>query len=148
MIDPCCAERAGICRDSGWIKEQWLSLRALMNPVVNSFNRTGQFSNRSDAEVEWFSPDEQIRWLYHAVDKNRASPDVVAYAYAALEKSDFQAISRKLEEGSDIDNSLATVSTIIGDRGRERRKRLKRVAIAITTSISCEVDDDDNYDYN
>jgi hypothetical protein len=132
MIDPCCVKRSDIIRDSGWIKEQWLGLRALMNPVLDSFNRSGQFSNHSDAEVEWFSEHEQKRWLYHANNKNRASPDVIAYAYAALEKSDFQAMSRKLEEGSGIDSSIATDSSVVGDRGRERRKRQKRVAIDLT----------------
>lgn len=128
-VNPSDRSRASITRDGAWIKEQWIKLKSYLTAVFADFERSGKQASKGDAEVEWMSESECTRWVYHANNNNRPYPTVVIYAYALMDKSDFDNLGRVLPLGIGRDESVrsaAVGASIDGPSAEAAEKKRKR----------------------
>jgi hypothetical protein len=124
-IDPSDPTRANILRDGAWVKEQWTSLRSLLTPVYYDFDRSGRQSHRDEAEVEWMSPEECQRWVFHSNNKHRKFPTVMCYSYAIMDKLDFEHLGKVMEDGAGKDYSTEGTGSHMDAESRRVKRRRK-----------------------
>jgi hypothetical protein len=57
-INPSNPLRAHIRRDDSWVKDNYLKLRSALKVIFTDFERSGQMTDKSQAEAEWLSEEE------------------------------------------------------------------------------------------
>ena len=128
-LNPTNLNRRNILRNGAWIKEQWINLKTWLTLVLSDFNRSGQHSGRSEADVEWLSDNECRRWVYHSSNNKTAKfPSVLTYAYGTLSKEDFETIGKKMEPGTGRDCGIEDNAKDAGDAREKKRKERKQRA--------------------
>jgi hypothetical protein len=77
-LRPTNLSRRHIVRDDVWLKTQFLGIRTLISGILADFNRSGEMSDKSEADLVWMSPDHQQRWLWHCTAKKRRYAGVMS----------------------------------------------------------------------
>jgi len=126
-LNPCNDARKDNIRDGAWVKRNWTEYRGVMNAIFSDFSRSGNQSSKDEAEVEWMSPTEQARWVYHAGAKHRLNDTVTTYAYCIFEKADFEEnLGKEMRAGSGVDSSLGGSDKKKKKDDREKVKRTRK----------------------
>jgi hypothetical protein len=152
-LRPTNMSRAEIVRDEVWMKKEVTVLRAMISAILADFNRSGAMSGPDEADVDWMTPGEQERWVYHAYAKSRRYPGVMSYAYGVLERGTIESLGKdsgKSGRDSSVEGK-GTGSSSVANSERKKRKKHRTenatytegggdsIANAITTSSNVEM---------
>lgn len=85
-LNPTDFTRKHIIRDSGWLKSIWSKLRGYLHQIYADFDRSGKNRPAEDASIDWFSEEEQKRWVYHCGNKSRMNEQVKFYLECNMNK--------------------------------------------------------------
>ena len=135
-LNPNDPARKHILRDGAWVKEAWTTIRGQFASIFTDFSRSGQQSNKDEAEISWMAPTEQERWVYHCGAKNRAGNEVTTYAYGMFDRADFENnLGKDMQNDSGVDSSLS-------GSGKQKRKKRKPEQKEMSSAKKGKVNDD------
>jgi hypothetical protein len=128
-VDPHDLTRRSIVRSTAWFKKTWLAIRSILGNVLVDFNRSGSNQNIDWADVDWYSPAQLKRWVFHSNNMNRRWPQASTYGYCTLDHIMLQSMGREATPGTGRDSSIkgdskgsAAEARSAAERKRKRRK--------------------------
>ncbi|KAJ1396670.1 hypothetical protein B484DRAFT_407277, partial [Ochromonadaceae sp. CCMP2298] len=105
-LNPCNQTRKDIQRTREWLKTAWRNLKGTLHVIMVDFTRSGNRVDPKERDVAWLNQGEMERWVRCANSNHRSYPDVSAYAYGVMDKSDFETIGKGMEKGSGRDDGV------------------------------------------